>query len=287
MLRNVKNYHRPSTIEDAVALVQTTPNAVYLAGGAWVVAQGDPELETVVDLQDLGISAIEATLEDIRIGAMVSLQALIDHPDVAALAGGLLARATGYVQSRNLREQGTVGGALITAGPSDPLTTALLVLDVELSYADPVVHKAPFMSFVAYRDRLINTHVLLTELRIKRPPARAAAAFEVLGRSPKDKPIVCAAAMIAADEGLPATVRLAVGGAHTQPARLHKAEHILRGQLPNTDRITAALGPALAELQPPDDYLGSAEYRLAMAEVLIRRAITAAWDAARRGEPGS
>ena len=162
MLRNVKYYHRPGTIDDAVALVQTSPNAVYLAGGAWIVAQGNPQLETVVDLQDLGIGAIEATLEEIRIGAMTSLQALIDHPDVAALAGGLLARATGYVQSRNLREQGTVGGALISAGPADPLTTALLVLDVEISYADPTIHRAPFMSFVAYRDRLINTRVLLT-----------------------------------------------------------------------------------------------------------------------------
>ncbi len=286
MLRNVKHYHRPGTIEDAVALVQSTPNAVYLAGGAWTVAKGDPTLETVVDLQDLGIGTIGATLEEIRIGAMTSLQAIIDHPDTASVAGGVLSRATGYVQSRNLREQGTIGGALITAGPADPLTTALLALDVDVSYADPVIHKAPFMSFVAYRDRLINTRVLLTELRIKRPPARTAAAFEVLGRSPRDKPIVCAAAYVEAIEGLPTTLRVAVGGAHPQPARLHKTEHVLRGQLLTTDRITAALEPALAELEPPSDYLGSAEYRIAMAEVLARRAIIAAWDTARRGLPG-
>ncbi len=282
MLRNVKHYRRPAEIGDAVALVQSNPNAAYLGGGTWTVARGDPTLEMVVDLQDLGIGAIEATLEEIRIGAMTTLQALIDHPDAGQVADGLLAQAAGYVQSRGLREQGTVGGTLITAGPADPLTTALLVLDTEILYADPIIHKAPFMSFVAYRDRLINTRVLLTELHIRRPSGRGAAAFEVVGRSPKDKPIVCAAAYLEMSEGLPSLVRVAVGGAHSQPTRLHKTEHLLRGQLLSRERLEQALQPSLAELAPVPDFRGSAEYRLAMAEVLVRRAVMAAWQAARR-----
>ena len=50
MLRNLKHYRRPQTVEDAVALVQSSPNAVYLGGGAWTVAQGNPSLEMAVDL---------------------------------------------------------------------------------------------------------------------------------------------------------------------------------------------------------------------------------------------
>jgi CO/xanthine dehydrogenase FAD-binding subunit len=288
MLRGVKHYRRPDTIGDAVALVQSNPNAVYLGGGAWIVAQGEPSLEMVVDLQDLGIGSIETTLREqpavmeTRIGAMATLQAIIEDPGTGSLADGLLARAAGYVQSRTLREQGTVGGTLITAGPADPLTTALLVLDAEIFYADPVLHKAPFMSFVAYRDRLIHSRVLLTEVRIQHPSGRSAAAFEVVGRSPKDKPIVCAAACLEVSEGLPSMVRLAVGGAHAQPVRLHKTEHILRGQLLSAERIDAALAPSLADLAPPSDFRGSADYRLAMAQVLARRAVSAAWQAARR-----
>jgi CO/xanthine dehydrogenase FAD-binding subunit len=121
MLRNVKQYQRPNTIEDAVALVQSTPNAAYLAGGAWITAQSDTALEVVVDLQDLGLDFVDATLENVRVGTMASLQTLIDHPDLGSLAGGLLARATGFVQSRTLREQGTLGGALMPDdGPAGP-----------------------------------------------------------------------------------------------------------------------------------------------------------------------
>ncbi len=282
MLRNVKQYLRPTTIEDAVTMAQTNPHAAYLGGGAWIVAQGNPQLETVVDLQDLGLAKVEGDIEAVRVGALVTLQQLMDDVSAGALADGLLATAASFTQSRTLRGQGTLGGTLMVAGPADPLTTVLLVLDAEVRYADPVLHTAPFTSFVAYRDRLIRTRVLLTELVVKRPPTRSAAVFEVVGRSPKDKPIVCAAAYVAVDEGLPLEVRIAVGGADVRPVRLLKTEHLLKGHLLTANRIEAALAPALAELHPQADFLASAEYRLEMAKILASRALLAAWERGRR-----
>jgi CO/xanthine dehydrogenase FAD-binding subunit len=241
-------------------------------------------LEVLVDLQKVGLGKIEGELDGVRVGAMVPLQAIIDHEDAGAIAGGLLSTAAGYTQSRNLREQGTLGGTLITASPEDPLTTALLVLDAEVRYADPGLHTAPFASFVAYRDRLLKTRALLVDIYVKRPPARSMGAFEVVGRSPKDKPIVCAAAYVAVEEGLPVELRIAVGGAHLRPTRLLKTEHILKGQeqLLTPEKIDAALEPALAELEPVEDFRGSTTYRLEMGKVLARRAILAAWEKARR-----
>jgi carbon-monoxide dehydrogenase medium subunit len=285
MLRNVKTYHKPTTVEDAVALVQTKANAAYVAGGAWIMAQGDPSLEVLVDLQKLNLDTIEADVDGVRIGATATLQEIIDDDSAGELADGLLAEAARYTQSRNLREQGTLGGTLIVAGPEDSLTTALLVLDAEIFYADPVGHSAPFNSFVAYRDRLIKACALLTELRVKRPPSRSAAALEVVGRSPRDKPIVTAVAYVEVEEGLPVTVRLAVAGADEKPARLLKAEHLLKGQLLTAEKIAAALEPAVAELHPLDDYRGSADYRREMAQVLTHRALLSAWERARSTKP--
>ncbi len=282
MLHN-KTYHKPATVEDAVALVQSNTNATYLGGGAWLTAQGDPDIETVVDLQETGIQVLESDIEGARIGAMVTLQEIIDHDDVGALANGVLAKAAGLTQSRNLREQGTLGGTLIVAGPADPLTTVLLVLDSEIFYADPVGHSAPFASFVAYRDRLVKACALLTEVRVKRPPARSAAAYEVVGRSPKDKPIVGVAAYVESEEGLAATVRLAAGGADETPVRLLKAEHLLKGTLINKADLDAVLQTALNQLHPIGDFRGSPEYRLEMTRVLARRALLTAWEKARRG----
>jgi xanthine dehydrogenase small subunit len=104
-----------------------------------------------------------------------------------------------------------------------------------------------------------------------------------VGRSPKDKPIVCVAVYIAVDEGLPVDVRLAVGGAEETPARLYKTEHLLKGQLLSEEKVIGALAPSLAELAAIGDFRGSAEYRMEMAKVLLRRATMGAWDRARRG----
>ncbi len=284
MLRNVKTYYKPTTVEEAVVLVQSNSATVYLGGGAWIVAQGDPTLEAVVDLQKLGLGEITGDVDSVQIGAQVTLQELIDHADAGQLANGVLGRAASYTQSRNLREQGTLGGTLIVAGAADPLTTVFSVLDTQVSYADPVEHKAPFASFIAYRDRLIKAQALIMEVRVPRPPARSAAAFEVVGRSPRDKPIVCAAAYIEVEEGLTALVRVAVGGAGEKPVRLLKAEQLLKGKLLTAERVTEALQPALAVLKPQGDFRGSAEYRLEMAGVLARRALLKAWEKARRGE---
>lgn len=282
MLRNIKTYHKPTTVEEAVTLVQSNSATVYLGGGAWIVAQGDPKLEAVVDLQQLGLAEIVGELDGVQIGVQATLQDIIDHPDVRQLANGVIGQAASYTQSRNLREQGTLGGTLIVAGADDPLTTVLSVLEAEVTYADPVEHKAPFASFIAYRDRLVKAQALLLAVHVSRPPTRSAAAFEVVGRSPKDQPIVCAAAYIEVEEGLPAVVRVAVGGADEKPKRLLKAEQILAGKLITEEKVSSALQPALALLSPQGDFRGSAEYRLEMADVLARRALLAAWDKARR-----
>lgn len=281
MLRQLKHYERPQTIEEAVALAQSNTAAQYLGGGAWIVAKGDPTLTTVIDLQGLGLNTITGELEQIRIGATATLQALIEHPDTAAFGEGVLVKAARLTQSRNLREQGTLGGTLIVAGSADPLTTVFSVCDADLVYADPAVHVAPFTSFVAYRDRLIKVKALLTELRLKRLPPRSAVTYHTVGRSPMDKPIVGAAAFIHVDEGLATEVRLAVGGLAPLPVRLTKAEVLLRGQLLDETRIKAALDAALDGMESLSDYRGSSEYRLAMARVLGRRALLEAWQKAR------
>ena len=282
MLRNVKTYVRPTSIEDAVTFVQSTPNAVYLGGGAWTVAQGSTEIEAVADLQALPLANIDGTLEGLSLGAMVRVQQLIDHEDAGTIADGILAQAARFTQSRTLREQGTLGGTLMVGGKADPLTAVLLVLDTTVSYADPATHTAPFTSFVAYRDRLIKARVLLTGLHMNRPSPRTSSVFDVVGRSPRDKPIVCAATTITVEEGLPTMVNIAVGGVDEKPVRLYKTEHMLRGQLLTEDMVTAALLPVLQELNPDSDFRGSGEYRLAMAKVLVCRVVLAAWNKARR-----
>ena len=109
-------YERPADIAGAVALVATTPQAVYLGGGTNLVdlmRLGVAEPEMLVDVTGLAPDRVEETAQGgLRIGAGVRNSDLAAHPDVRsrypALTEALLNGASGQ-----LRNQATIGGNLL------------------------------------------------------------------------------------------------------------------------------------------------------------------------------
>ena len=65
---------------------------------------------------------------------------------------------------------------------------------------------------------------------------------------------------------------MAVGGIAPFPIRLNAVELSI-ATTPDIDFVEAELNKALAPIIPPQDYLGSADYRKKMAAVLVRRAV--------------
>jgi carbon-monoxide dehydrogenase medium subunit len=124
-------FHRPTTIKEAVALVHAREGAKFLAGGQSLLPVLKLELAEPSDLVSL---AGLPELRDIRVdGANLLIGALVTHdevsrsPDVrqklpalAALAGGI-----GDAQVRN---RGTLGGAVAHADPAADYPAALVGL---------------------------------------------------------------------------------------------------------------------------------------------------------------
>jgi xanthine dehydrogenase YagS FAD-binding subunit len=109
-------YERPADIAGAIALVATTPQAVFLGGGTNLVdlmRLGVAEPEMLVDVTGLAQDRVEQTAQGgVRIGAGVRNSDLAAHPDVRsgypALTEALLNGASGQ-----LRNQATIGGNLL------------------------------------------------------------------------------------------------------------------------------------------------------------------------------
>lgn len=109
-------YTRAATVADAVAAVNETPGARYLAGGTNLVDLMKARVEQptrLVDLQGLPLDRIEVADDGgLRIGAMVSNSDFAAHPEVRrrypALTKAVLAGASGQ-----LRNTATVGGNLL------------------------------------------------------------------------------------------------------------------------------------------------------------------------------
>ncbi len=240
------HYHRPTEMDEALALLaRTDVRLVPLAGGTALIPALETrelrEVEGVVDLAHLGLDRIQAHSDGIRIGAMVRLADLMEHPVVGGLAHGLLRRTAACEGPVNLRNMATVGGTVVTAHPDSELYAALLALDAQVVVRDVQGdHRVPLAEFQGVERGLVTELLLPPAGGLRGGHARVA-------RTPRDRPIVAAVAVVG--DGVE---RVALCGVAARP--------VLAG----------------SPLDPLDDCTGTPEYRQAMAQVLSRRALAEA-----------
>lgn len=130
----------------------------------------------------------------------------------------------------------------------------------------------PLAGFLSYRTQVLGEGTLITEIRMPVPSADTKSNYQRVARTPKDYPIVCAAAAFALKDGIAGNVRVAVGGVAPTPIRLSRLEFGVERKALAT-WFESELDAAMADIAPKGDWLGSAEYRKEMARVLVKRAV--------------
>ena len=286
-MRNFSEFHKPSTLAEASdLLMRKDPKTAVLSGGTLLIGEATREIEAVVDIAGLGLDKITVLGNLIRIGAMVTLQSLVEDPlfgQHGSHAGlSLIGTAAHAAAALSVRNSATIGGTLAIADCVSPLVTALLACNAEVviyglrpinsSRDTDVFQVLPLSGFLSYGRSLLAQGALITEIRVARPSDDTRSAFERIGRTPRDYPIVCVAAQYAIKAGIVGNMRLAVGGAGATPVRLTRFEFGVEKKYLN-EFIDAELTAATDLLTPTENFLGSADYRRAMARVLARRAV--------------
>jgi len=251
-------YHRPQTLEDALALLRRAePRTRPVAGGLFVVpwAKAAAEPVELVDLQALGLDAVEVLHgRTLRAGATASLQALLDGPALPAGLDAALRREMPLPQ----RGQATVAGSLMAADGASPWAAAVMALDGQALWAPGAEEeRTPWGDIFALRERYRGPGWLVTAVEL---PLAPAVQVETVARSPADRPLV----LVAVARWPRGRVRMVVGGWGAAP-RL-----VLDG--PSADGWEVALDEATADAA---DARASAEYRAATARALARRALDA------------
>lgn len=195
-------YCRPETLEEAIAMLD---RGVPLAGGTALTPQRR-ELTAVIDLQAIGLDNLKLESGRLTLEAAVTLQALVecgDAPDVLRECARLEA---GW----NIRNAATLAGLLHTADGRSPLLTALSACTARV-LLQPGDRSMALDEYLRFRSDDAPAH-LVTALEVERPLKMQ---YEYAGRSPADRPMVCAAA---ARYGKGAErVQLAVGGFGPHP----------------------------------------------------------------------
>ena len=202
-----------------------------------------------------------------------SLQTLYEHPACPQLLHVVLSQVASW-QERN---ETTLGVALRW---SPDLCAALLVMGtrVRTNKNDTQPAGEEFLAdFLSRRGTIASLIELSLPLEV---PERVFGHAHVR-RTPGDIPIVSAYAAVDLGEGQVKAARLALTGVWREQPQLVESVSRLVGN-PLSDEAISTTAKAIAkETNPKDNYLGSAEYRREMAEVLTRRALTMCREAAK------
>lgn len=271
MLYNMREYHRPTDINEAIRLLQRPDvRTVALAGGVSVVGEGTSAVEAVVDLGDLGLDFVEHNGAQLRLGATVKLQTIMD--ELTSIASGVLSDAARRMAGWNIRNVATLGGSLASGGVHTPLSVVLAALDAAVTIFDGQSENTTSwidLSETIRRDGLPGR--LITAITLD-GAQQVSAAYEQVARTPADHPIVSAAASVRRASNGQTEAIIAVGGL------LHRLVVVRGISDPSAflDGATEFLSQNASDSDYQSNYLGSAEYRRAMAPVLAHRALTAA-----------
>jgi CO/xanthine dehydrogenase FAD-binding subunit len=199
------------------------------------------------------------------VDAAASLQAVLDSPDCPPLVCEALTGALSW-QTRN---ETPVWRALKSPRVAPQWVAALLALGATVT-----VERGDGPTEVSL-DALLQRRVegRISALHLPRGgPGRRWGQAQV-ARTPADEPIVAAIVVVEVDNGVVRQARLALTGAWPEPARLVEPSARLVGGPLDAEHIQAVAEAVEAAVEPQGDFLGSEEYRRAMAGVLTRRAL--------------
>ena len=235
-------------------------------------------VDAVVDLSQLDLATIRQSDQRIELGALAPLQDLAEAPWHAAPAIGLLAQAAHLAAHPGLRHLATVSGVLLAKDGPPEVLLALLALEASVTLVGPgqVRREAPLAEFLAGGAG----GEVVVNVSFARPAAGAAGGLARVARTPRDEAIVAAVAVLVVADGTCRQARLSLAGAGVRPQRVPAAEALLEGQPLSAERLSQAAEAAPEGLAFISDLRGSAAYRHAMAAVVARRSLTAAWQGA-------
>jgi CO/xanthine dehydrogenase FAD-binding subunit/aerobic-type carbon monoxide dehydrogenase small subunit (CoxS/CutS family) len=277
LARGIRSYHRPTRLDEALDLMGR--GVVPLAGGTRLLAT-PRELPNVLDLYGLDLRGIEVEDGDLILGALTTLQDVLDSPLAATETAGLLpAAARAQSASRAIRSMATIGGESVHGAHDSEVVAALLALNAVYAIAhrqDP--RETPALRFLRNPAEDLEGGGLVRTVAVAGAPGGAA--LERLAAPGSDRPIV-AVAVTATFAGENCTrARIALTGLVTRPARVLEAE----GQIERGPAEEDAIGRAVDQLHRApfrSDAQASASFRLEVARVLTRRALRTAIAAAR------
>jgi carbon-monoxide dehydrogenase medium subunit len=282
------DYHRPRSLDEALALLRNNSGAKILAGGQSLIPAMRFRLatpETVIDINGIPqLDFIEERADHLAIGALTREHSLEDSKAIRERYP-LLFDTAKVIADPLVRNRATVGGNIAHADPANDHPATMLAYDAKVvargAAGERIIPIDQF--FTGLFENSLKPGEILTEIRIPKPGPGAGGAYLKLERKVGDYAVSAVAVQLTLAAGTVKSVRIGLTNVSPVPMRAQRAEAQLTGKTLSEDVLEAAGKAAAAECEPSGDLRGSVEYKRDLTRVLLKRAVRAAAERAKGG----
>jgi carbon-monoxide dehydrogenase medium subunit len=267
------DYVAPESLDDALrALAGGGEDAKVLAGGHSLLPLMKLRLAAPTLLVDIrkvpGLRGVQRENGQWRIGAMTRHVDLQGNADL-----GPVGKAAALIADQQVRNRGTIGGALAHGDPASDLPTVLVACDgsITVTGSGGTREVAAADLFQDYLTTAVEDGEIVTEVRVPTFEDWGSSYLKFTRRA-EDWAMVAVCAMVKKGaDGSFEDVRIGLTNMGSTPLRASAAEAALRGKGP--DAIAGAAEQAAEGTDPPGDLNATPDYKRHLARVLTRRAL--------------
>jgi carbon-monoxide dehydrogenase medium subunit len=281
-------YTAPTTVEEAVrSLAAASGVAKVLSGGTDLLVQlrsGRAKPDLIVDIKKIpDMSGIHERDGGFEIGAATP-GAVIGECKALRQAWPGVVEAANLIGSTQIQGRATLAGNLCNASPAADSVPALIAGRATCVVAGPNGRREVAVESIVTgpgRTSLGRGEFIVAFRLPKRPPRSADAYLRFIPRTEMDIAVVGAGASVTLDPGgVCIDARVVLGAVAPTALMVADAAGALIGRTLDATALDALDQAARSACKPINDKRGTIEYRIQVAGVMARRAVTIAFERA-------
>jgi carbon-monoxide dehydrogenase medium subunit len=275
------DYHRATSVEDAITVLSANPEAKILAGGyslipAMKLRLANPGL--LVDLTRLPeLKGVQIGDDAVTIGAMTTYYELRDTPGIAELFPSVV-EAIGVIGDQQVRANGTIGGTLAHNDPAADFTAVFSSLNGSVKVKGPNGERSIPADelFVDLWTTSISPDEVVTAVVIPKPASGTVAGYRKHQHPASGYAIVGLAVAVTVSNGVVSAANIVVTGGTSIATHATAAEESLIGKPLDAASMAAAAEVAAQGLDLNPGPYASEAYLGQLVKVLTSRVLATA-----------
>ncbi len=269
-------YFKPQTLPEATQFLNQAEGAYVLAGGTdlmILLRRNVIDAKYIVDIK--AIPEMDVLTYDDENGAVIGARVVVNkliETDWVRSKYPALHQGCESLASYQLRNRATLVGNLCNASPGADLPPALLVYDAKLRIVGPQGERMVNLSefFTGVKKTVLQKGELVVSVHLPAPDADDKSVYLKQSRLKGHDLATVGVACRKSGDG---KVSAAVAAVAATPLRLFKLEEDLNARGLSEETIQWAANEVKNHIKPISDVRSSAEYRLHIAGVLLKRGL--------------